>query len=200
MPNSFVGETRELLGPLGFRLSPRAKAICKDISQHTDRDVPRLGRIWRYQFGAALLGVGIFILAFLIGRMTDSLVLCLIVLLIGAIVALYVGLSPWLHAAKALLDHFFEETQSYVADPDYGLDDVGVTVLPVGQWEIWKARTIERKEFSKGSPLFWSMFRGSARAKLNDLQDVLNRHWAFHMRYPQLAGGQLSEPETDSQQ
>jgi len=187
MPNSYLGVTRERLRLLEFPFIRRASAIAEDITRHTDRDATKLRGFLPRQFAGVGIGILTVVIAGLAGWKVSPL-LALLVFVGGSGAAIYVGLSAWFNAAKALLSHFLEETGTSVADPDASLEAQRIVTVPVGNWEIWKTVTIERKEFANGWPVVWSVLRGSPRSKLNELQDVLNRHWDFHRRYPQLAG------------
>ncbi|HUW62497.1 MAG TPA: hypothetical protein VMZ06_15940 [Candidatus Bathyarchaeia archaeon] len=192
MPSSYLGDTRGKLRLLEFPFIRRASAIAEDITRHTNKNVRSLGGFLPHQFSAAGIGVLSVVVALLAGWKANAPWLAFLIFLAGSGAAIYVGFGPWFNAAKALLSHFLEETGTHVADPDAGLDAQRIVSMPVGNWEIWKTVTIERKEFANGWPVVWSVLHGSPKRKLDELQDALNRHWAFHKRYPRLSGDMSS--------
>jgi len=193
MPGTYIGEPRRPLGFLSTVIGHwlRARDIRTDIVRHTAVDVPDLATYGSH--GAPLLSMAVGVLAIVAVVKLRMDPLLSIAFLVAAMVAMIaVAAKPWRDAAQALLDHFEEETGTRVADPDAGLTDVRVEMEQAGDWQIWRRYPVTRVEFVRGGAPFpagsWAVFSLiSPRGRLNHLQDVLNRHWAFHRRHAQLS-------------
>lgn len=188
---TYIGAPRRPLGLISTAIHHwlRARDIRTDIVRHTGAAVPDLATYASY--GAPLLGMavaGVFAAAVHRLSVTVGNTPLAILLLAAAIVAMIaIAAKPWRDTAQALLDHFQAETRTRVADPDAGLVDVRVERERLGEWELWHRYPVKRVEFTRGGAPFpagsWAVFSLlTPRGRLNHLQDVLNRHWAFHQR------------------
>jgi len=188
---TYIGASRRPLGLMSTAIHHwlRARDIRTDIVRHTGVRVPDLATYASY--GAPVLGMvvaGVFAVVVHRIPVTVGNTPLAMLLLTAAIVAMIaIAAKPWRDAAQALLDHFQAETGTRVADPDAGLTDVRVEFERVDDWELWHRYPVKRVEFVRGGAPFpagsWAVFSLlTPRGRLNHLQDVLNRHWAFHQR------------------
>ncbi len=187
---SHIGEPRQPLGLLSTAIHHwmRARDIANDIFEHTDFLVADLATYASY--GAPLLAVatgGVAVAA--VDKIGLDPPLSILSIVAATVAMVAIAAKPWRDAAQALLDHFEEETGTRVADPDAGLTDVRVEPEQLGERRLWRPYPVRRVEFARGGAPFpagsWAVFSLlSPRGRLNHLQDVLNRHWAFHRRHP----------------
>jgi len=189
---TYIGEPRRPLGLISTAIHHwlRARDIRTDIVRHTGVRVPDLATYASY--GAPVLGMvvaGVFaVVVHRIPVTVGNRPLATLLLAAAIVAMIAIAAKPWRDAAQALLDHFQAETRTRVADPDAGLIDVRVERERLGEWELWHRYPVKRVEFTRGGAPFpagsWAVFSLlTPRGRLNHLQDVLNRHWAFHQRH-----------------
>lgn len=162
---------------LTYRDQAKLSAFLADvIEKHTGYAVPNLGvwRFWVFVLLSVLILAGMGWLVLLGGSP---------IIFVGwpaGLVLFYylLEIHPRALTAHVMLRHFMEETLSPWADPHVIFQPKGEKVKPIGEFLIHS-----QKEF----PLRWAMkphpYPGNHQGVLNNLMQVMNRHWGFHKFY-----------------
>ncbi|MEQ8821472.1 MAG: tetratricopeptide repeat protein [Sumerlaeia bacterium] len=154
----------------------QARVLADAILHHTGVEVPVLS-VWRLVWALALSLLMLVVLVAV--AWVQSAPWVLLAWPAGALLLVWVfELAPRALTAHVLLRHFQEETLSPWSDPHRPFQPAASKTPPIGEFLLESPTLL---------PLRWTFrpfpYSKSRQGVLNNIQQVLNRHWEFHRFY-----------------